>query len=433
MVFGKRVDTAREVVGGATTFFTMAYIIFVQPAVLTVMGMDFGAVMTATCLASAAGTLLMAFLANYPIAMAPAMGHNFFVVYTVSLGMGVPWQTCLALNLISGLLFVATASLRMRVGLLHAVPDSLKNAIAAGIGLLIAVVGMRWAGLLRASSATFAELGDLHSPVVLLSVGGLIVSAVLVVLRVTGALLIGMLVTLAFGLLGGHITFQGVIGSAPSLAPTFLAFDLKSALDPKLIGVMLTLFFLDVFDTIGTLVGVGKVGGFLRRGKFPRSGKALFADAVATVIGACLGTTTVSSYIESSAGVSAGARTGLANVVTAAGFLLALFFHPLVKMVAMGVPGPQGEPLYPVTAPALILVGVLMTRVLAEISWDDLTEAVPAFLTLLVMPLTLSITEGIAFGFVSYCALKFATGRQREVPRLLWVITALILLGYFLI
>jgi AGZA family xanthine/uracil permease-like MFS transporter len=381
-----------EIVAGITTFLAMAYIIFVQPAVLSAAGMDFGAVMVATCLASALATLLMGLLANYPIAVAPAMGHNFYFAFTVCVSMQVPWQIALGAVAIAGLIFILTATVGLRERLIVVIPTSLKHAMAVGIGLL--VVG------------------------ILLARG------------IPGALLIGMLASTVAGLATGLVRYQGVIGAPPSISPTLLQLNLTGALSGAMVPVILIFFFLALFDSVGTLVGVASHAGLLRGGTLPRARQALLADAVGTVTGAALGTSTVTAYIESSTGVAAGGRTGLANVVTATLFLLSLFFHPLVKMIGGGYAAGGNLVLYPVVAPALILVGTLMIGSVREIAWDDLTEAIPAFLTMILMPLTVSITEGIAWGFIAYAVLKLATGRSREAHPLVYLFAGLFIARY---
>lgn len=421
-----------EVLAGITTFLTMAYIVFVQPAVLGAAGMDPGAVFTATCIATAIATLLMAFLANYPIAVAPAMGHNFFFTYTVVIAGGTPWQVALGAVAIAGIIFVLTAGIGLREKAILAVPESLKHGIVVGIGLLIALIGLEWSGIVVDNPGTLVGLGDLKAPPTLLAIGTLAITAVLIARRVTGALLIGMIAATAVGLMTGLVRFQGVISAPPSLAPTFLQLDVMGALAPAMIDVVFVFFFLALFDSIGTLIGVTSRMGVMKDGTFPRAKQALLADAAGTVVGAGLGTSTVTAYIESATGVAEGGRTGLANVVTAALFLLALFFSPLVRMIGGGYTMGDGLTLYPVVAPALIIVGVMMMHGAKLIPWDDFTEALPAFLAIVVMPLTVSITDGIAFGFISMAVLKLATGRGRELHPLAYLFAGLLLLRYLL-
>jgi AGZA family xanthine/uracil permease-like MFS transporter len=418
-----------EILAGVTTFLTMAYIIFVQPAVLSAAGMDAGAVLVATCLSTAFATLLMALLANYPIAVAPAMGHNFFFAYSVVVAMKVPWQVALGAVAIAGIVFVLTAGIGLREKVILAIPAGLKHAIAAGIGLLIATIGLQWAGLIVDAPGTLVTLGSLRSTPVLLAVGTLAITAVLVVRRVPGAFLWGILASTAASVLLGLARYEGIAGRPPSLAPTFFKLDLAGALTPNLAGVVLVLFFLALFDSIGTLVGVGEQAGFMRDGTLPRARQALLADALGTVAGAVLGTSTVTAYIESGAGVAAGGRTGLASVVTAVLFLLALFLFPLVRMIGGGYPAGTTT-LYPTIAAPLILVGTMMLGGLRHVDWGDPTESIPAFLTVILMPLSVSITEGVAFGIIAYVLLKLAAGRGREVHGLLYVFAALFVARY---
>jgi AGZA family xanthine/uracil permease-like MFS transporter len=418
-----------EIVAGVTTFLTMAYIIFVQPAVLSAAGMDFGAVLTATCLATALATTLMALMANYPIAVAPGMGHNFFFAYSVVIGMKVPWRVALGGVAIAGVVFILTAGVGLRERLITAIPASIKHAIAAGIGLLIATIGLQWSGLIVASPGTLVTLGNLHSPPVLLAVAGLTLTAILVARRVPGAFLWGILASTLIGLPLGLVHYHGVVSTPPSIAPTLLQLDIMGVFAPAMIPVVFVFFFLALFDSVGTLVGVASQAGLMRDGTLPGARQALLADAIGTVAGAALGSSTVTAYIESGAGVAAGGRTGLTSLVTAALFLISLFFYPLVRMIGGGyVSGPATY--YPVIAPPLILVGTMMIGGLRHLEWDDPTEAVPAFLTLIIMPLSVSITEGVAFGLLSYAILKLASGRGREVHPLIYVFAVLFLGRY---
>jgi adenine/guanine/hypoxanthine permease len=418
-----------EILAGVTTFLTMAYIIFVQPAVLSAAGMDFGAVLTATCLSTALATMLMALLANYPIAVAPAMGHNFFFVYSVVIGMRVPWQTALGAVAIAGLVFVVTAGVGLRERLITAIPATLKHAIAAGIGLLVATIGLEWAGLVVAAPGTLVTLGDLHSRPAVVGIAALALTAVLMARRVPGAFLWGILGAMLLGVPLGVVRFEGVASVPPSLSPTLLQLDMRGALSPGMASVVFVFFFLALFDSVGTLVGVGEQAGLMRDGTLPRARQALLADAIGTVAGATLGTSTVTAFIESGAGIAAGGRTGLTSVVTAALFLVSLFFYPLVRSIGGGfVVG--GTTFYPVIAAPLVLVGTMMIGGLRHIAWEDPTEAIPAFLTLILMPLATSITEGVSFGVLSYALLKLVAGRGREVHPLLFVFAGLFLARY---
>ena len=419
-----------EALAGVTTFLTMAYIIFVQPTVLGAAGMDFGAVLVATCLASALATLLMGLLANYPIAVAPAMGHNFYFAFNVCVAMRVPWPIALGAVAIAGGLFILTAGIGLRERLITAIPSSLKHGIAVGIGLLVALIGLQWGGLVVDAPGTLVTLGRVSSPPALLTVFGLIVIGVLLARRIPGALLIGILASTAVGLATGLVRYQGLVGAPPSLAPTFLKLDIGGALSAAMAPVVFVFFFLALFDSVGTLVGVATQAGLMRDGVLPRARQALLADAIGTVAGAALGTSTVTAYIESSTGVSAGGRTGLANVVTASLFLLSLFFFPLVRMIGGGYPAGGTLVLYPVVAPALILVGTMMIGTVRDIAWDDPTEAIPAFLTIVLMPLTVSITDGIAFGFIAYAVLKLGAGRSHDAHWLVYLFAGLFLVRY---
>jgi AGZA family xanthine/uracil permease-like MFS transporter len=426
-----------EIISGVTTFMTLSYIIFVQPAVLSTTGMDFGAVMVATCLAGALATFLMGILANYPIALAPAMGHNFYFAFTVcgvaaAGGLGYSWQLALGAVFLSGSIFILFSFWGLREKIVNAVPEGLKNAIAVGIGLLIALIGMEWAGIVVATPGTIVGLGDLGSPPVLLSLFGLVVIFALITLRVRGALLIGIIATALVGFPFGLVKYQGLVSLPPSLSPVFFKLNVGGIFAnlSGFITVIFVFFFLDLFDTIGTLIGVSEQAGFIRKGRLPRARQALFSDAVGTVAGALLGTSTITSYIESAAGIAEGGRTGLSNMVTGALMLLALFFYPFARMIGGGYEVTTGVRLYPVIAPALIVVGSMMLRQVKRIEWEDPTEALPAFLSLIVMPLTFSITEGIAFGFISYSFLKILTGQWKKVNWIIHLFALLFLLRY---
>jgi adenine/guanine/hypoxanthine permease len=430
-------DVRTEIIGGATTFVTMSYIIVVQPAVLANAGMDSGAVMTATCLASAFATLLMGLWANYPVAVAPAMGHNFYFAFMIAGpvaagGMGYSWPVALGANCVAGLAFLVLSLVGLRERLVDAIPESLKHAIAAGIGLLITLVGFEWAGLVRHVSGTLIGLGDLHHPVTLVAAGGTLLTAMLVVRANRGAIIIGTLVTGSAAVWLGLVSYQGLFALPPPLAPTFLHLDIASAFRPELVAVIFVLFFLGLFDTIGTLVGVAEQAGFLENGRLPRVRQAMATDAAGTVAGTLLGTSTVTAYIESAAGVQAGARTGLANVVTAALLLAALFLSPLARLAGTGVRVGDST-LYPIVAPALITVGGFMIRGVARIDFADPPAAAASFLTMVTMPFAFSITEGIAFGFITYALLMLAVGRGREVHPLLYLFAVLFAVRYALL
>ncbi len=420
-----------ELLGGATTFMTMSYIIFVQPAVLALAGMDRGAVMVATCLSSALATLLTGLLARYPIAQAPAMGHNIFFAVIVCGTMGYTWQAALGANFISGCIFIVLALVGVWGTVVEAVPMALKFGIAVGIGLLIALIGLQYGGIVVDKPGVLVGLGDLGSRPALLVLFGLALTAVLMARKIPGAILLGILATALAGIPLGVVRYHGLVAPVPSLAPTFLKLDIAGAFRSGLLSVVFIFFFLDVFDAVGTLIGIGSSGGFLKDGKLPRADKAMMADAVGTVGGVLLGTSTVSSYIESVTGIAQGARTGLANIMTSALFLVALFFSPLAEMIS-GDYVFSGATLHPVIAPPLILVGYMMMKCVTRIDWEDLTEAIPAFLSIVIMPLTLSITEGISFGFISYALLKLVTGKGKRVHWLVYVFAVLFIVRYII-
>jgi AGZA family xanthine/uracil permease-like MFS transporter len=427
-----------EMVGGITTFMTMSYIIFVQPAILSAAGMDQGAVMVATCVSSAVATLLMGLLARYPIALAPAMGHNVFFAIIVCGIMGYSWQVALGAVFISGSIFLILSLAGVWKALVAAVPDSLKHSIAVGIGVLIAFVGLQYGGIVvnapppvPGTTDILVLLGDLTSKPVLLALFGVVLTAVLIVLKVRGTILLGIFATSLLGIPLGVVKFDGIVAVPPSVMPTLLKLDIPGAFQTGLLTVVFIFFFLDLFDTMGTLIGVSAPAGFLKDGKLPRANQAMFADAVGTVGGALLGTSTVTSYIESASGIAHGARTGLANVFTSLLFVVALFFSPLTTMIAGSVEY-GGAILRPVIAPPLIIVGYLMMKSIVHINWDELAEAIPAYLTIIIMPLTFSITEGIAFGFISYSILKLVSGKGRDVHWVIYFFAVLFIVRYII-
>jgi len=426
-----RTTVRTELLGGVTTFMTMSYIIFVQPAILAQAGMDRGAVMTATCLSSAAATLLMGLLANYPVALAPAMGHNIFFAVIVCGSLGYSWKVALGAVFISGAIQIVLSLIGVWEGLVAAVPDSLKHSIAVGIGFLIALIGLEYGGLVVDTPGVLVGLGDLASRPVALVLFGVALTACLMALQVKGGILIGILATAVLGIPLGVVKYAGLIAAPPELAPTLLKLDIAGAFKSGLITVIFVFFFLDLFDAVGTLIGVSSAAGFLKEGKLPRANRAMLADSIATTGGALLGTSTVSSYIESATGIAQGARTGLANLFTAALFIVALFFSPLASMIG-GEFLYKGQVLRPVIAPPLIIVGYLMMKSVKRIDWEDATEALPAFLTIVIMPLTLSITEGITFGFISYSLLKLITGKGKQVHWLIYFFALLFVLRYLI-
>ena len=422
-------DVVTELRAGVVTFFTSSYIIFVQPAVLSSAGMDFGAVMTATCLASAIGCLIMGLWANYPIALAPGMGINFYFTYTVVLGQGIPWEIALGAVFLSGVILILLTIFRFRELIINIIPDYLKNGIAAGIGIFITFIGFVQGGWVLDHSGTLVQLGDLKSLPAVFTLVGVLTIGVLLQREVTGAIFIGMIVVSLLGIPFGLVEFSGVISSPPDLTPTLFKMDLTGALDLGVLTIIGVFVFVDLFDTAGTLIGVGQQGGFVKHGKLPRANRALMPDAVATTAGAAFGTSTVTCYIESSTGIAEGGRTGLTSVVTACLFLSALFFAPLVRMIGGGyVVG--GTTFYPITAPVLIIVGCLMARNLVHINWRQWDEALPSYLIVVGMPLTFSIADGMALGFISYPLIKLFCGKAREVHWCIYLIAILFVFRY---
>ncbi|MCQ4348216.1 NCS2 family permease [Pseudomonas stutzeri] len=412
-----------EILAGITTFLTMAYVLFVNPSILAKTGMDQGAVFVATCLAAALGSLIMGLLANYPIALAPGMGLNAFFTYTVVMTMGYTWQVALGAVFLSGLLFFALSIFRIREWIIHSIPLPLRAAISAGIGLFLALIALKNVGIVVDHPATLVALGDLAQPGPLLAGLGFVLIVALVHHRVTGAVMLGILAVTGVALALGLTELNGVVSAPPSLMPTLLQLDIAGALDIGLVSVIFAFLFVDLFDTSGTLIGVAQKAGLVGPdGRLPRLGRALLADSTATMAGAAMGTSTTTSFIESAAGISAGGRTGLTACVVAALFLLSLFFSPLAAAV----------PDY-ATAPALFFVAVLMTGGLAQIAWDDLSEAAPVVVAALAMPLTFSIANGIALGFISWTAIKLCCGRARELNSAMWVLSVLFVvkLGFF--
>jgi len=404
-----------EVIAGFTTFLTMAYIVFVNPSILALTGMDFNAVFVATCLAAAMGTAIMALVANYPIALAPGMGLNAYFTFTVVQGMGVPWQTALGAVFISGIIFLVVSLFKVREAIVNAIPHSLKLAISAGVGMFLAIIALKNAGVVVGSPATLVTLGNIHAPQTLLAILGFFMIVAMEYRKIHGSIIIAILAVTVLSIALGLSEFKGVFSMPPSMAPTLMQMDLAGALNAGLLGVIFVFFFVDLFDTTGTLVGVSHRAGLLDKdGKLPRLKKALLADSVAITAGAAMGTSSTTAYIESAAGTAVGGRTGLTALVVSLLFLAALWFSPLAATV----------PAY-ATAPALCYVAVLMARGLAEIEWDDLTESAPAVMTAFAMPFTFSIADGIAFGFISYTVIKLLAGRYKDLSVAVLVITAL--------
>jgi len=427
-------DVRTEVMAGLTTFLTMAYIIFVQPAVLTTdlsgrpTGMDLGAVLLATCLGAALASVLMGLIADYPVALAPGMGENFFFVTVVmalgALGVPDPWQTALGMVFLSGVAFILLTMLRVREAVIDAISPSMRNGIAVGIGLFIASIGLQHAGLIVGKPGTLVGLtNQLGSSDIVVFGGGLVGASVLLARRVRGALLWGILGSALLALAMGKIRYSGLVGFPVLHGRAAFAMDIGRALDPALLPFVIVFLFMGMFDTVGTLVGVAEQAGLMQDNRLPRANRALLVDATGITAGACFGTSTITCYIESAAGVAAGGRTGLTAVVTGILFLLALLVGPLVKMIASYPP---------ITAPALVLVGSMMMRSARRIEWDDASEAVPVFLTIAGIPLSSSIADGLALGFVAYPIVKLLGGRRREVHWLSYVMAAL-LVAYFLL
>lgn len=408
-----------EVVAGLTTFLTMAYIIFVNPNILSAAGMDQGAVFVATCVAAAIGCLIMALLANWPVAMAPGMGLNAFFAFTVVGAMGFTWQQALGAVFISGVIFLLLTVTGARAWLIRGIPRSLRSAIAVGIGLFLAIIALKNAGIVVDNPATLVGLGDLGNTGTLLAILGFFVIAALDALKVRGAILIGIIVVTVASMLLGVSEFRGIVSAPPSLAPTFLQLDIMGALHAGFLHVILVFVLVEVFDATGTLIGVSKRAGLIEEGKPSNLGRALLADSTAITAGSLLGTSSTTAYVESASGVQAGGRTGLTALTISVLFLAALFISPLAASV----------PPY-ATAPALLYVAGLMLHELVEIDWSDVTEATPAALTALIMPFTYSIANGLAFGFIAYVVLKALTGKARVVHLATWIVAALFVIRY---
>lgn len=410
----------REVMAGITTFLTMAYILAVHPSILAATGMDQGALFTTTAVASIFATVLMGVLAKLPFALAPAMGLNAFFAYTIVLAMGYTWQFALTAVLIEGLIFVLMSVTGLRELIVQAMPLSLRRAITSGIGLFIAFIGMSNAGIIVSSPATISSLGDIHTPQVLLSLIGLLICTILVIRKVPGAMLLGILVTTAIGIPMGVTHFGGVLDTPPSIAPIFFKFQTENILCGDMLICVLTLFFLDMFDTVGTLIGVGTRAGMMdSEGKLPRMKQAFLADALGTTVGAMLGTSTVSTFVESASGVEAGGRSGMTSLVTAFCFILALFFAPLFLSIPAAA-----------TAPVLILVGVSMMYEIRDFNFLDFRTSVPAFLCIVMMPFTSSISDGILIGLIAHVLIHLGLGRWREVSIGSYILAVLFILKY---
>ncbi len=412
-----------EILAGITTFMTMAYILAVNPDILSATGMDKNALFTATALSAFAATLVMALVAKLPFALAPGMGLNAFFAFTVVLGMGYSWQFALTAVFLEGILFLLLTAFNIRELIVNAIPMTLKHAISVGIGFFIAFIGLQNAGIIADNPATLVSLGDMGSPAVLVALGGIVLTAVLLALKVRGALLIGIFAATLAGIPFGvtQVPEGNLIDLPPSLSPILFKFDFSKVFTVDMVIILFTFLFVDMFDTVGTLVGVSSKAGMLdKEGRVPRAKQALFADSIGTTVGAILGTSTVTTYVESASGVAEGGRTGLTALTTAALFLAALFFAPVFTMV----PGAA-------TAAALVLVGFFMMSPVVKINFDDFTESVPAFVTIIIMPLTYSIAEGIVFGMLAYVFLKVLTGRTKDITWIMVVLAALFVLKFF--
>lgn len=413
-----------EILAGITTFMTMAYILAVNPDILSATGMDKNALFTATALSAMIATLVMALVAKLPFALAPGMGLNAFFAFTVVLGMGHTWQFALTAVFLEGIIFLLLTAFNIRELIINAIPLSVKHAVSAGIGLFIAFIGLQNAGVIVNNDATLVGLGNMGSPAVMIALGGIILTAVLLALKVKGALLIGIFAATIAGLPVGvtHMPEGHLVGAPPSLSPVFLKFEFSEIFTLDMVIVLFTFLFVDMFDTVGTLVGVSDKAGMLtKEGKVPRAKQALFADSIGTTVGAMLGTSTVTTYVESASGVAEGGKTGLTSLTTAGLFLVALFFAPLFTMVPPAA-----------TTAALVLVGFFMMSPILKINFDDFTEAVPAFITIIIMPLTYSIAEGIVFGMLSYVLLKLLTGKVKDVSVVMMILAALFVLKFFI-
>ena len=410
-----------EIMAGFTTFLTMCYIVIVNPNILSITGMDFGAVFVATCISSAIGCFIMGAFANYPIALAPGMGLNAYFTFNVVQGMGVSWQIALAAVFVSGVIFILFSFFKVREMLVNALPMSLKMAIAAGIGLFLALIALKGSGLVVASDATLLKMNNLYeikdgvklpNMPVLLALFGFFLVVALDYYKIRGAIIIGILTVTGIAAALGLTQFNGIVSSVPSVAPTFMQMDFNGLFNGSMLAVVFVFFLVDLFDSTGTLVGVSHRAGLLdKNGHLPRLKKALFADSTAIVAGAALGTSSTTPYIESTSGVAAGGRTGLTAITVGVLMLACLWFSPLAQAVPAFA-----------TAPALLYIGVQMMRSALEIDWQDMTEAAPAFMTIAFMPFTYSIADGIALGFISYAVIKLICSRVKDVPPMVWIV-----------
>jgi len=408
-----------EVLGGLTTFVTMAYIVVVNPRILADAGMPVDGVLFATCVSAAAATLIMGLYANYPLALAPGMALNAYFTYAIVLGMGIPWRTALGVVFISGVLFLFLTVTGIRERIINDIPACIRHSVPAGIGMFIAFIGLRNASLVVADENTLVRLGDFSDASAQVACLGVLLTGVLVGRRVRGAILLGILGTTVLAALMGLAGLPAGVFSTPDVSSTFLQLDLLAGLRMGLLDIIFVFLFVDLFDSVGTILGVCEQAGLMRDGKLPRANRALVADGIGTVCGSLTGTSTVTTYIESAAGVSAGARTGLSSVIVAVLFLAAMFFSPLVA----AIPGVA-------VAPALLIVGALMVQSVRNVDWTDFTESLPAFVILLATPLTFSVATGLSLGLIVFSVVKLAAGKRHEVSGLLWVLTAVFVLRY---
>jgi adenine/guanine/hypoxanthine permease len=423
----RRTNTRTEALGGAATFLTMCYILFVNPAILSAAGVPFEAVAVCTAIAAAITTLAMAFATNLPFALAPGLGINAVVAFDIVLGRGLPWQVGMAVIVIEGLIAVILVIAGLRTAIMHAVPMSLKLAIGVGIGLFITLVGLREGGVVVNNPATGIGLGELTSGPALITLAGILVAAVLVARGIRGAVILGVLASTVLGLIFGVLDWPDKVVDAPGSDSFSIIGDslgyLDDALTVSLIPVIFALFMTDFFDTVGTAVAVGRGGGMLDdQGRLPNADRLLLVDSGAAAVGGAMGVSSVTTYVESGAGVAEGARTGLASVVTAALFALAIFFVPVISLVGQDVQIAEGVFVHPAVAPALVMVGYLMIRIVADIDWTVPESSIPAFLIIAGIPLTFSIAAGIGFGVIGYVVVMLATGKAREIHPLMWAI-----------
>ncbi len=413
-----------EVIAGLTTFMTMAYILAVNPGILSTTGMDKGALFTATALSACLATLIMAFWAKLPFALAPGLGLNAFFAYTVVAMMGYSWQTALTAVFLEGIIFILLTFFNVREAIINSIPLNLKHAISAGIGLFIAFAGLKDAEIIVEDPNTLVTLGSMSSHAVWITLTGILIVSILLIFKIKGALLIGIIISTIIGIPLGVTLLpeNNLVGLPPSLEPLFLKFDFSNLFSFNMLIVLFTFLFIDMFDTVGTLVGVSSKAGMLdKNGNVPNARQALFADAIGTTVGACLGTSTVTTYVESASGVAAGGKTGLTSFVVAVMFVLALLFSPLFLMIPKAA-----------TAPALIMVGLFMLSPVQKINLEDYSEAIPVFLTIIIMPLTMSISEGIVFGMLSYVLIKVFTGKWKEVSLVMYILSIFFILKFFI-